>query len=141
MSAVTLAQLLLAALALPALGACTYLLILTLLSARLPVPPRSSRRLRFDVVVPAHNESVRIARSLASLRGLDWPQERFRIVVVADNCTDATAGLARAAGARVLERNDDTLRGKGYALRCAFDYSRDCRWADAVVVVDADAEA
>jgi cellulose synthase/poly-beta-1,6-N-acetylglucosamine synthase-like glycosyltransferase len=137
---VTLAHVLLAALAVPAAAACAYLGVLTLLSGGLPLPPRSSRRLRFDVIVPAHNEAAMIGRSLASLRRLDWPADRFRIVVVADNCTDTTAVLARGAGARVLERNDATLRGKGYALRFAFDDSRDRRWADAVVVVDADAE-
>ena len=137
---VTLAHVLLAALAVPAAAACAYLGVLTLLSGGLPVPPRSSRRLRFDVIVPAHNEAAMIGRSLANLHRLDWPADRFRLVVVADNCTDTTAVLARGAGARVLERNDATLRGKGYALRCAFDDSRDRRWADAVVVVDADAE-
>jgi len=137
---VTLAHVLLAALAVPAAAACAYLGVLTLLSGGLPLPPRSSRRLRFDVIVPAHNEAAMIGRSLASLRRLDWPADRFRLVVVADNCTDTTAVLARGAGARVLERNDATLRGKGYALRFAFDDSRDRRWADAVVVVDADAE-
>lgn len=135
-----LAHLLLAALAVPALASCGYLFALTLLSARLPLPPRSLRRLRFDVVVPAHDEEAGIGRALASLRRLDWPPGRFRVVVVADNCDDATAAVARAAGTRVLERRDAALRGKGYALKLAFDYSRDARWADAVVVVDADAE-
>ncbi len=130
----------LALLAIPALASCVYLFVLTLLSARLPLPPRSSRQLRFDVVVPAHNEAARIGRSLASLQRLDWPPQRFRLVVVADNCNDATAELARAAGAHVLERDDAARPGKGYALRLAFDDSRDRRWADAVVVVDADAE-
>lgn len=135
-----LAHLLLAALAIPALATCAYLFGLTLLSARLPLPPRSSRQLRFDVVVPAHNEASRIARSLASLRRLDWPPQQVRLLVVADNCDDATAALARAAGAQVIERSDAVRRGKGYALRFAFDHSRDSHWADAAVVVDADAE-
>ena len=137
---IALAHLILAALALPATAACTYLFVLTLLSARLPLPARSSRTLRFDVVVPAHNEAAVIERCLASLRKLDWPPVRLRLLVVADNCDDATAKLARAAGAQVLERNDPTLRGKGYALRHAFDHSREIGWADAVVVVDADSE-
>lgn len=135
-----LAQVLLAALAVPALASCAYLFALTLLSARAPAPPRSSRRLRFDVIVPAHDEAARIGRCLASLHRLDWPPERLGLVVVADNCGDATADVARAAGARVLERRDAARRGKGYALKLAFDDSADSRWADAVVVVDADAE-
>lgn len=136
-----LAHVLLAALAVPALASCAYLFVLTLLSADLPAPARSSRRLRFDVVVPAHNEAAGIHRTLASLGRLDWPRDRFRVVVVADNCDDATAAIARAAGAHVLVRNDLERRGKGYALRHAFDHSRDAHWAEAVVVVDADSEA
>lgn len=137
--ATTLAHWLLAALALPALASCLYLLVLTLLSGRLPVPPRSSRLLRFDVMIPAHNESAVIERCLASLKKLDWPPDRFRLWVIADNCTDGTAMLAQAAGAQVLERSDPTQRSKGYALRFAFDQSLKSGWADAVAVVDADA--
>jgi len=127
-------------LAIPAGLACAYLLVSTVLSARLKVPAPSTRRLRFDVIVPAHNEAAVIERTVASLRNIDWPADGFRVLVVADNCTDATAALARAAGARVLERQDSSLRGKGYALRYAFDASRAEGWASAVVVVDADAE-
>jgi cellulose synthase/poly-beta-1,6-N-acetylglucosamine synthase-like glycosyltransferase len=131
---------LLVAIAIPAVFAATYLAIATLLSAGLPVPPRSSRALRFDVIVPAHNEIAVIARTVASLRRLDWPAEHFRILVIADNCTDETASVARAAGAAVLERHDTVRRGKGYALEFAFSVSAKRRWASAVVVVDADAE-
>ncbi|HUR40006.1 MAG TPA: glycosyltransferase family 2 protein [Verrucomicrobiae bacterium] len=134
------AELMLAVIAAPALVASTYLLVLTLLSARLPLPPRSRRRLRFHVVVPARNEASTIARSLASLRQLDWPTDRFRLLVVADNCDDNTAALARGAGARVLERCDPSRRGKGYALQLAFEVSRETEWADAVAVVDSDSE-
>lgn len=135
-----LAHWLLAALAFPALASCAYLFVLTLLSARPPRPLRSSGRMRFDVVIPAHNEAARIGRSLASLGRLDWPPDRFRLLVVADNCDDATATVARAAGARVLERNDAAHRGKGYALQRAFSDSLEAGWADAVAIVDADAE-
>ncbi|HEY0801768.1 MAG TPA: glycosyltransferase family 2 protein, partial [Steroidobacteraceae bacterium] len=112
----------------------------TLLSAALPRPPNAPRELRFDVFVPAHNEAAVIARTIASLQGIDWPPDRFRVWVVADNCSDATADLARAAGAHVLERHDAALRGKGYALLHAFKESLLQAWAQAVVVIDADAE-
>jgi cellulose synthase/poly-beta-1,6-N-acetylglucosamine synthase-like glycosyltransferase len=124
----------------PAVGASTYLLVLTLLSAALPVPPRSTRKLRFDVIVPAHNEESVIASVVASLKRIDWPSDQFRVVVVADNCTDATAQIAAAAGAHVMQRVDKENRGKGYALDFAFKASRARNWADAVVVIDADAE-
>ena len=74
------------------------------------------------------------------LRRLDWPADRYRILVVADNCTDATAEIARAAGATVLERMDPQRRGKGYALQFAFSASAAQGRAEAVAVVDADAE-
>ena len=128
-------------LGLPAVLACAYLALVLIFSGRLPTPERSNRRLRFDVIVPAHNEAVGIARTVASLRKLDWPQEQFRVTVIADNCTDATASLAADAGAQVLERHDSDRRGKGFALHFAFEHSRDAQWADAVVVIDADSEA
>jgi 1,2-diacylglycerol 3-beta-glucosyltransferase len=127
-------------LALPAAVACLYLLVQTLMSGRLPTAPPSARRLRFDVVVPAHNEAAVISNTIANLRRLDWPTDRYRILVIADNCTDATAALAGTAGATVLERFDPALRGKGYALLAGFKRSSEDAWADAVAVVDADAE-
>ncbi len=131
---------LLALIAIPAVTACAYLLILTLLSQRVePLIPRS-RTLKFDVIVPAHNEAGVIERTVCSLHKIDWPPDRFRVLVIADNCTDSTALLARQAGAEALERNDASLRGKGYALAFAFRSSREHGWADAVVVIDADAE-
>jgi len=135
-----LTQLLLAALALPATFSCAYLALLTALSWPLAVPSRSSRRLRFDIIVPAHNEENGITRTVASLLAIDWPREQFRVLVIADNCSDATAAVARRAGAEVLERQDLTLRGKGYALAHAFGASIKDGFASAVVVIDADAE-
>ncbi len=138
---IALLDLLLLALALPAGLACAYLLACTLLSARAPAPERSSRRLRFDVFVPAHNEEAVIARTVANLLRLDWPADRFRVIVIADNCSDATSSIAAQSGARVFERANLELRGKGYALKHAFERSAAEAWADAVVVIDADAEA
>lgn len=131
-------DLILVALALPATAASLYLLLFTLLSRAPPPALRSSRRLRFDVIVPAHDEAEGIEGVVAGLRKLDWPAEGFRVLVVADNCTDSTAALARAAGAEVLERRDPSRRGKGYALDFAFQISQARGWADAVVVIDAD---
>ncbi|MBC7982784.1 MAG: glycosyltransferase family 2 protein [Candidatus Obscuribacterales bacterium] len=137
---ITVLSILAAGLAIPALFASSYLLGLTLLSIASRVPQLSSRKLRFDVIVPAHNEATLIAKVVTNLLRIDWPRENFRVVVVADNCNDATASLARAAGAEVLERQHDTLRGKGYALEYAFRASQQLARADAVVVIDADSE-
>jgi len=140
-SMILLLNTLLLILAIPAILACTYLFVSTLLSGRLPLPPASSRKMRFDVIVPAHNEAAVIARTVTNLLRLAWPVDQFRVLVVADNCTDTTANIARGAGALVLERSNPEYRGKGYALDFAFDASRRDAWAQAVVVIDADAEA
>ncbi len=124
--------------AVPVLAASGYLLLLTLLSKRRAPPASGAPTLKFDVVVPAHNEEEGITRTVANLSAMDWPGPLRRIVVVADNCTDHTAERAREAGATVLVRNDATLRGKGYALKLAFEESLREGFADAVVVVDAD---
>ena len=129
--------LLLALAALPPLAASLYLLVLTLLSRKPAEPPPAAQPLRFDLIVPAHDEEAGIGATVASLLALDHPREQFRVVVVADNCSDATAARAQEAGAQVLVRNDTSLRGKGYALALAFARSLEGD-ADAVVVVDAD---
>ena len=128
----------LAIFALPATAACIYSLVLTCLSGRPASPPVSSGEMFFDVIVPAHDEAAGIGKTISSLKRLSWPSARYRIVVVADNCTDATASISREAGATVLERQDLTRRGKGYALAHAFTWSRSAGIADAVAVVDAD---
>lgn len=69
---------------------------------------------RTAVLVPAHDEAAGIGAMLAGVLPLLAPG--MRLLVVADNCTDATAAIARAAGAEVSERHDPTARGKGHAL-------------------------
>jgi hypothetical protein len=129
---------LLIVLALPALAAAGYLTALTLAS-RVPRPPApAGKGLRFDVVVPAHDEEAGIERTVRSLLAVDWPADRFRVLVVADNCCDATAERAAAAGAIVLVREDAERRGKGYALEMAFGRVLADGRANASVVVDAD---
>jgi cellulose synthase/poly-beta-1,6-N-acetylglucosamine synthase-like glycosyltransferase len=113
-----------------------YLLLLTALSKK-PEPPKpSSTQFRFRIIVPAHNEAAGIGETVKSLQALDYPTERFDVLVIADNCSDDTAARAKAAGAKVLVRNDDTLRGKGYALDYAFGQLTED--IDAVIVIDAD---
>ncbi|HEY2783080.1 MAG TPA: glycosyltransferase family 2 protein [Steroidobacteraceae bacterium] len=128
-------------LALAAAPSAFYLLLVTVLSQKLPVPLLKSKSRRFDIIVPAHNEAGVIARTVANLKQLDWPAGQYRVIVCADNCSDETAELARAAGAEVIERQNQTLRGKGYALEFAFEWSRTAGIADAVVIIDADAQA
>lgn len=133
-----LIDLLLAVCGLALLVPVGYLGLLTLLSGKLKAPVYGPPKLRFDFVVPSHNEELGIARTVKNLLAVDWPADKFRVLVVADNCKDATAARAREAGATVLERTDLQNRGKGYALHHAFERSLADQQADAVVVVDAD---
>lgn len=97
-------------------------------------PPAARSLGEFVVVVPAHDEEADIASCVGSLLASD---PELRVVVVADNCSDATADVARAAGADVFERQDADNRGKGHALDFAFTRLLD-QGVDAVAVVDAD---
>jgi cellulose synthase/poly-beta-1,6-N-acetylglucosamine synthase-like glycosyltransferase len=134
----TALQVILSVAVLPVVTVTLYLGALTILSARLPERRRRASPIAFQVVVPAHDEERGIADTVASLRSLGYPSERFQVVVVADNCADGTAASARAAGAQVLVRSDAERRGKGYALAFAFERILAAGWAEAVVVVDAD---
>jgi cellulose synthase/poly-beta-1,6-N-acetylglucosamine synthase-like glycosyltransferase len=90
---------------------------------------------RVAVLVPAHNESLNVLPTIACLLKQLKPSDQ--LWVVADNCSDDTAALARAAGAQVLERHHAGLRGKGYALAFGVDALR-ADPPDVVLVVDAD---
>jgi cellulose synthase/poly-beta-1,6-N-acetylglucosamine synthase-like glycosyltransferase len=97
-------------------------------------------------VIPAHNEEDVILATLQSLAAVQPP---LPVVVIADNCTDCTAQLARDAGAAVIERQNKDERGKGFALAYAFDLLMNGpgnggaiagSGADAYIVVDADTQ-
>lgn len=124
--------------AVPVLLATVYLLVLALASSRPRAPAPVAPRLRFAVVVPAHDEEAGVAETVRSLLAVVYPPELFRVTVVADNCSDATAERAREAGALVLVRHDEERRGKGFALTFAFDRILASGSVDAVAVVDAD---
>ncbi len=87
------------------------------------------------VVVPAHNEQAGIAETIDAI--LPQLGQNDRLIVVADNCEDQTAAIARSMGATVCERTDDEHRGKGYAIRYALDYLA-TEPSEVIVVIDAD---
>lgn len=97
--------------------------------------PLNEDRASVAVVIPAHDEELSIGATLERL--LDQEDGSRRFVVVADNCSDATAEIARAAGVEVIERVDDTRRGKGYALAFARSHLL-ANAPDCVIVLDAD---
>lgn len=119
-----------------------YLLLLT--AAAWFAPRRTPARgqpptHRFLFLVPAHNEERLLPSLLENLRQLAYPPSLYAVHVVADNCTDSTAALARNGGAVVHERFDTQQIGKGYALQWLLGHI----WAsnephDAVIVLDAD---
>lgn len=93
---------------------------------------------RFLCVTAAHNESAVIGPHVANLFGMGYPPALFTVVVIADNCTDETAAVAREAGAAVWQRSNLLERGKGFALRWAFHERARLNEYDAVCVFDAD---
>lgn len=95
-----------------------------------------TRDYRFLVLIPAHNEAEGIGRTLDSVANLERVGN-LEVAVVADNCTDNTAEVAFQHGATVIERHDETNRGKGYAL--AYGIAQyDLDNLDGVAIIDAD---
>jgi cellulose synthase/poly-beta-1,6-N-acetylglucosamine synthase-like glycosyltransferase len=90
---------------------------------------------KVTVLVPAHNEEVVIGSTLEKLTPALKKQDR--LVVVADNCHDATAEIARTMGATVIERHDIQRKGKGYALDYGLQFIESDP-PDVVVIIDAD---
>ena len=107
------------------------------LPARVPraVAVVANARPRIAVLVPAHNEAAGITATLQAIVAQIKPGDR--VLVVADNCVDATAAVAAAAGAEVVARRDASRRGKGYALDFGVRHLA-ASPPDVVIVVDAD---
>jgi len=96
---------------------------------------------KYAVLIAARNESAVIHNLLSSLNEQDYPKDRYTVFLVADNCTDNTADIAREYGATVYERFNQVEKGKGYAIdyliKCIErDYGDD--YCDAYIVFDAD---
>jgi 1,2-diacylglycerol 3-beta-glucosyltransferase len=117
-----------------------YLLLLTLLAMATPSrPPPGPGTRRFALLIPAHNEAAVIGRLLSSVADLAYPASQVDVCVVADNCDDTTASIARSFGARVYERVNPDERAKGFALHWLLERLREeGRGVDAFVVLDAD---
>lgn len=93
----------------------------------------------FAVIVAAHNEESVIGQLINNLQTLEYPKELYDIYVIADNCTDATAAIARNAGAIVCERTHAEKKGKGFAMEWMFaKLFTFKKQYDAVAIFDAD---
>lgn len=125
------------------LGIMAYLWFLAVASLlpdrKYPYPTKPQTK--FAILVPAHNEVDVIGETLKSIDRLNYSPALFDTIVVADNCTDETAAVARSYGTSVYERHDLGRKGKGFALQWAFNTLRaEGRFSvfDAFVIVDAD---
>jgi cellulose synthase/poly-beta-1,6-N-acetylglucosamine synthase-like glycosyltransferase len=119
-----------------------YLALLSLAGLRRRVPPEDAPALPgpLAIVVPAHNESAGIARTVDNLVAITQQDGHATVCVIADNCNDDTAAIAAAHGARVLVRQNPVERGKGYALDFAFRSLAADGFAG-YIVIDADSLA
>ncbi|MEL7244278.1 MAG: glycosyltransferase family 2 protein [Cyanobacteria bacterium J06573_2] len=124
---------------------CSVLFIESMTAVLLPDTKLSNKQskqakditdnIKYKVLIPAHDEELIIRSTLESLKEkLDNWQN---IIVVADNCTDATADIARSTGVQVIERHDTNLLGKGYALDYGLNHLKS-QPPDVVVFIDAD---
>lgn len=102
-----------------------------------PLPGPASRYHRFAVLVFARDEERVIGQLLDTLNAQDYPRDGFEVFVTADHCSDRTADVAAARGARVQVRDGDEPTGKGAALNWFFA-TTDLTGFDACVVFDAD---
>ena len=80
-------------------------------------PLKIKKNHKFMAIIPAHNEESVVANLVESLKNQEYPKELLDIYVIADNCTDNTAQVAKDAGAIVYERFDSARKTKGYALQ------------------------
>ena len=136
MEVATPASLVAVVVGLPGLATAAHLGLLGLASVFYREPNAgSNRRIRFLVLVPAHNEERVIGRCLEAIRAQRRPGDP--LLVVADRCTDATAEIARRLGASVLERGPGDEPGRAAARQAGLDHARALDW-DAVVMLDAD---
>ncbi len=91
------------------------------------------------VLIPAHDEELVIEHTLKALTS--QLNEKDSLVVVADNCTDKTAELAKKNGADVLVRIDQHNRGKGYALDAGISYIGEKGIVpEVLIIIDADCQ-
>jgi 1,2-diacylglycerol 3-beta-glucosyltransferase len=118
-----------------------YLLLLTVAAFFAPASPgllsRPARR--FLILIPAHNEENSLPVCLNRLNEIDYPSDNFQVHVVADNCQDDTAAVAKKFGAYVHVRTDANRLGKGPALQWLMERLKQSGEPhDALVFVDAD---
>ncbi len=103
--------------------------------------PKTDIKKRYAILVSARNEETVIGNLIESINKNEYPTELIKIFVVAHNCTDRTAEVARLNGAEVFEYNNASEKTKGYALKYLVNQIKDkygINSFDAYMVLDAD---
>lgn len=123
--------------------ACFSYQVFYLIMSLIQKPKRfqESKPNRYAILIAARNEEAVLPHLLASIRAQDYPAELITTYVIADNCTDRTAAVAAAGGARVFQRSNNRQVGKGYALNYLLEQIRlagDLDKYDAFLIFDAD---
>ncbi len=104
-----------------------------------PEPPAPLHR--FAAIISARNEEAVIGQLVDTIKNQNYPPELLDAIIIADNCTDHTAQVARDHGAIVYERFNQEKVGKGFALNYAFQHIAEDvgdSYYDAYVIIDAD---
>jgi len=92
---------------------------------------------KFAILVPAHNEELMIGDVIDNILSVDYPKDKYDLIIIADNCADRTADIACDRGAACYERNDEVNKGKPYALNWVFNQINIDNY-DAFTIIDAD---
>ena len=123
----------------PALFAVAYLdgFALARLCGKRVEHKANDHQTNFLLLIPAHDEELAIRHTLDSIASAQYADKKLTTIVIADNCSDRTAEIARECDFECLERSDETNIGKGFALAWGFEQIQD-RSFDAVAIVDAD---
>jgi cellulose synthase/poly-beta-1,6-N-acetylglucosamine synthase-like glycosyltransferase len=100
-------------------------------------PEHVTEQSRFAILIPAHNEALTISKTLRSCKTLDYPEDKFSIFVIADNCSDTTRDIVLENKVECLVRVNNEQRGKGQALAWGFEQISGQDF-DAFVIIDAD---
>ncbi len=83
--------------------------------------PHTEGKLRYGIIIPARNEEAVVGQLIESARRNNYPQDKLDIFVIAHNCTDRTAEVARQYDCKVYEYNNPAECTMGYAFRYLFD--------------------
>jgi cellulose synthase/poly-beta-1,6-N-acetylglucosamine synthase-like glycosyltransferase len=116
------------------------LVALLFASAPPPCPDALETTTSYRLLIPAHNEAEIIGKTLAKLIAQLPYSKPEHIILVADNCSDNTASIARTLGVTVLERHDTSQRGKGFALDFGIQYLKVNMPPQVLVIIDADCD-